>query len=85
MSRYNLLVLKAERRRLDFAFEYPQRFSIMAKVVWPPAAKGYSESGISTSASRSSDPLRVIEGLWRNVPEEDSVQVTQINTQFKCC
>jgi len=79
----NLLVSETQHGGTNFPAEHPLRFGEVVKVVGRMATICDCESGISTSAPGPPHSLGIIERFWRNIAQEDGIEVTQVHAQFK--
>jgi hypothetical protein len=83
MASDNFLVSETQHGGTNFPAEHPLRFREVVKVVGRTATVCDSKSGISASAPSPPHSLSIIECFWRNVAQEDGIEVTQVHAQFK--
>lgn len=81
----NLVVCPPESRRSGPPKHHSLGILEVDEVVRSASAKRNGEAGASGAPARAADPLCVVERLRRNVPEEDRVEISQVDTKLERC
>jgi hypothetical protein len=79
MSTHDLRVRNTKLRRSHIASDDSLGPNVVVEIMWSAATICNCEAWSPAAPARSADSLRVVEWLGRHIPEENHIQVSEVN------